>query len=126
MNGGNISDGPNEGSGNDTELKTKSAPDEVNERLPSKNSTKKRLEKLQFEYDELQLRWLQDTKGLEHQMKCVKEAAERAMEGMRKQYESNVMELARARLKFDKYLEKNQSLEDRVEVLTKALEEVED
>lgn len=123
MNGGNISDGPNGDSGNVTELTVKNVPEEVNEKLPAKGGLQKKLDELKFQYDELQLMWLQETTNLRAQMDYVREAAERSINGMRKQYENNVEELMRARAKFDKYLVRNQELEDKVDALQKELED---
>lgn len=122
MNGGNISDGPSEDSGSDTELKIKSVPAEVNESMPAKTSTEKQLESLQFRFDELQLRWLQETEQLRNQLRYVKEASQKAIDGMHAQMEKNTSELVNARVKFDKYLVRNQELEDEVSVLQNRLD----
>lgn len=119
MSGGNISDGPNEVSGNVTDLqeKRKAAPPEVNEKRPPVRPVEQQLESLKERYDADHKRWLNDTNHMADKLKAVRDASQSAIDSMRKQLEKTNEELINARVKFDKYLMKNQQLQDRVDEL---------
>lgn len=125
-NGGNISDGQNEVSGSDTDgpERKRVAPQDVNETRPPINILERQYANLKGRYDDAQERWLRDTNHLNEKLKIVRDASQAAIDGMRKQFETNVEELVNARVKFDKYLNRNQELEDRIESLEAKIKEL--
>ena len=134
MSGGNISDGPKETSGKDTDGKVVELPVKKVPKVPkdvggyddgavANNPLLQKIDRMDKYHTKEKAKWLTQTNMLSDKLRALRKEGQAKIEALRDMFESQTEELGIARAKADKYILRCTDLEDEVDELKKKLRE---